>query len=401
MEKKLFPEFPILMVDDEKHLLNSLDFELRSHGINNVECCQDSRNVMSRLKEKKYSVVLLDILMPYISGDELLPEIVDQYPDTPVIIITACPDEKISSDCMKNGAFDCLIKPIETRDLIRTIHEALDLKDTHKEIILHKKQLFSETPSENRSFLNVITCCANMLSICQAIGLVAFTSRPVLVMGEDGVGKEFLACEIHNQSHRKGKFVSRDITGLNDELFTDILFGYKKVTSDGTEIIIGGLVDDARRGTLFLKEIGELAIESQARLLRLIQNREYSPLDSNDSKSANARIVAGTSKNLSALIQIGAFRQDLYARFQPHEIHIPPLRERKKDIPLLVDHFLEKAAEKAGIEKPDVPDELFPLLEKYDFPGNVSELKKMVADAVNRCEAGVLPLDAFSKNIKK
>jgi DNA-binding NtrC family response regulator len=398
MDKKLFPESPVLMVDDEKHFLNSLDFDLRSKGINNVECCQDSRDVMSKLEGKKYSVVLLDILMPYISGDELLPKIVDQYPDTPVIVITAFPDAKISSDCMKNGAFDCLIKPIETGDLIRTIHETLDLKDTHKDIIPHKKQLFSDAPSGNRSFPNVITCTRNMLSIGQTIGLVAFTSRPVLVMGEKGVGKELLAREIHKQSHRKGKFVSRDMTGLNDELFAGILFGYKKVTSNGTEIITGGLVDDAGSGTLFLKEIGDLTIESQSKLLRLIQNREYSPLGSNESMSANPRIVVGTGKNLSALVQIGAFRQDLYTCLRPHEIHIPPLRERRKDIPLLVDHFLEKAAEKAGIEKPDVPAELFPLLEKYDFPGNVSELKKMVHDAVNRCESGILPLDAFLKN---
>ena len=191
------------------------------------------------------------------------------------------------------------------------------------------------------------------------------------------------------------------MSGLNDELFAGILFGYKKVTSHSKEIIIGGLVDDARRGTLFLKEIGDLTIESQSRLLRLIQNGEYSPLGTNESKSANARIVAGTGKNLSALIQIGAFRQDLYTRLRPHEIHIPPLRERKKDIPLLVDHFLKKAAEKAGNETPAVPGELFPLLEKYDFPGNVSELKKMVYNAVNRCESGILPMDAFLKNIKK
>lgn len=131
MEKKLFPDLPILMVDDEKHFLNSLDFELRSKGIINVECCQDNRDVMPNLKKKKYSLILLDILMPHISGDELLPDIVARYPDIPVIVITAFPDSKTAMDCMEKGAFECLTKPIDIGKLIRKIHETLDLKELH------------------------------------------------------------------------------------------------------------------------------------------------------------------------------------------------------------------------------------------------------------------------------
>jgi DNA-binding NtrC family response regulator len=401
VKKELLPEQPILMVDDEKNFLNSLDFELHSHGITNVECCQDSRDVMPKLKEKKYSVVLLDILMPHISGDELLPDIVDQYPDIPVIVITAFPDAKTARDCMEKGAFECLTKPIEIMELIRTIQDTLDLKDTHKDIILHKKKLFSYTSYKNRSFPNFITCSKAMLSICQTIGLVSFTYRPVLIMGETGVGKKLLASEIHQQSRRRGMFITFDTTGLNDEVFACLMFGYKRIMSQGEKEIIESKLEEARNGTLFIKEIGNISLESQAKLFRVLRDREYYPVGSNTLKSSRARIVAGTSKNLSALVQIGSFRYDLYNHLKAHEIHIPPLRERKEDIPLLLDHFLAEEAVKAGIKKPTVPRDLFPLLEKYDFPGNVGELKAMVYKAVIRCKSDILPTDIFLINMKK
>jgi DNA-binding NtrC family response regulator len=401
MEKKLFPELPILMVDDEKHFLNSLDFKLRSEGITNVECCRDSREVMPKLKENKYSVILLDVLMPYLSGDELLPDIVNQYPEIPVIIITAFPDAKTAKDCMEKGAFECLTKPIEIRELIRTIHETLDLKDTHKEIILHKKELFPDTSSRERSFPNVIARSKEMLLICQTIGLVAFTSRPILLTGETGVGKEFQAREIHNQSHRRGEFILFDNTGLSDEEFAARLYGNRTKLSHGAAAIIEGKLEEAHNGTLFIKEIGDLTLESQAKLLRVLQIREYNPVDSNTLKSTNARIIAATTRNLSTLLQIGSFRYDLYNHLKAHEIHIPPLRERKEDIPLLVDHFLGKAAVIAGIQKPAVPGELLPMLEKYHFPGNVGELKKMVNNAVSSSKSGFLSPDDFFKYTKK
>jgi DNA-binding NtrC family response regulator len=401
VKKELFPEQPILMVDDEKNFINSLYFELCSLGITNLECCQDSSDVLRKLKEKKYAVILLDVLMPNISGDELLPIIADEYPYIPVIIITAFPDAKTARDCMERGAFECLTKPIDVGELIRTIHETLDLKDTHKDIILHKKQLFSYTSYKNRSFPNVITCSREMLSICQTIGLVAFTSRPVLVMGETGVGKEFLSLEIHKQSQRKGKFIPFNTTRLNDDEFVRLMFGYRTTLSQGTAAIIEGDLEKAGKGTLFIKEISDLSMESQANLLRLLQNREYYPVGSDKLKPSRARIVAATSKNLSALLQIGSFRHDLYNHLKAHEIHIPPLRERKEDIPLLLDHFLGKAAITAGIQKPALAGELLPMLEKYHFPGNVGELKKMVNQAVSRCKSGFLSPDDFFRGTKE
>jgi transcriptional regulator with PAS, ATPase and Fis domain len=223
----------------------------------------------------------------------------------------------------------------------------------------------------------------------------------VLVMGEKGTGKELLAREIHKQSHRKGKFISFDTTGLNDVIFSGLLFGYKRIISLGEEEIIEGKLDEARHGTLLLTGIGDLSLESQAKLLRLLQSREYYPLGSNKLKYADVRIIAATDTNLLALIQTGAFRPDLYNHLKAHEIHIPPLRERKEDIPLLVDHFLGKAAINAGIQKPAIPGNLMPMLEKYHFPGNVGELEKMVNHAVSSSQSGFLSPDDFFRGTKE
>lgn len=404
MKQTLFPEFPVLVVDDEKNFLNSIDFELRSHGITHVECCQDSLDVMARLKSKKYSVVLLDLLMPHITGDELLPQIVEAFPEIPVIIVTAFPDNETSTKCLKKGAFDYYTKPIDTLELIRTIRDAWDLTNIHTEIIQSKKELFSDTPNQLiqlRSFPNLLTGSQEMQTIIQDIGLIAFTSQPVLLLGETGVGKEFLAREIHKQSRRKGKFVPINTTGLDDELFTTTLFGYKKGAFPNAVKDVDGLVDDARGGTLFLNEISPLAIESQSKLLRLLQNREYFPLGSSEPKPANVRVVAASAKNFSALFQVGAIHQGLYTRLKTHEINIPPLRERKEDIPLLVNHFLREAAKSNGITPPSLPAQLFPVLEKYDFPGNIGELKHMIAEAVVRYKSGMLPLDVFLLRAQK
>ncbi|MCU0286268.1 MAG: response regulator, partial [Acidobacteria bacterium] len=206
MKQTLFPEFPVLVVDDEKNFLNSIDFELRSHGITHVECCQDSRNIMTLLKSKKYSVVLLDFLMPYITGDELLPQIVDAFPELPVIVVTAFPDNETSIKCLKKGAFDCHTKPIDTKELIHIMRDAWDLKDIHKEIIQSKKEFFSEHPSNLRRFPNLLTGNQEMQRVIHDIGLIAFSSQPALIVGETGVGKKFLAQEMVLNEYKERGF---------------------------------------------------------------------------------------------------------------------------------------------------------------------------------------------------
>jgi DNA-binding NtrC family response regulator len=401
MQKELFPGSPILIVDDDKNFLNSMDLELHSKGITNVECCQDSLEVLPRLKDKQYSLILLDMVMPGISGEELLLAIVDLYPQIPVIVITGFPGSKTAEDCMEKGAFDYLKKPIDTNDLLRTIHNALELKD-HQQVIRMKKELFSgDRPQGLKNIPGIITRDDNMKDIFKIIGLVAVTSKPVLIRGETGVGKELIARAIHQFSRREGEFVAANIGGLDDNLFSDTLFGHEKGAFTGATQSRKGLIEQAKNGTIFLDEIGDLSPESQVKLLRLIQEGKYYPLGADVPISTNARIVVATNKYLLNSIKTGEFRQDLYFRLGTHDIYVPPLRKRKEDIPLLVDYFLEKFTAELKKKKPKVPDELYMLLSNYHFPGNIRELESMVYDAVSRHEKGILSLKVFQEKIEK
>ncbi len=401
MHKEIFPGSPILIVDDDKNFLNSMDFELHSNGITNVECCQDSLEVLPRLKKKKYSIILLDMVMPGISGDELLLKIVELYPDIPVIVVTGFPKSKTAEDCMQKGASDYLKKPIDTNDLIRTIRNALELKD-HQQVIRMKKDLFSSDRRRKlKSIPGIITRDDKMEAIFQTIGMIAATSKPVLIRGETGVGKELIARAIHQFSRREGEFVAANIGGLDDNLFSDTLFGHEKGAFTGATQDRKGLIEQARNGTIFLDEIGDLSPESQVKLLRLIQEGKYYPLGVDIPKSTNARVVAATNKDLLNSIKTGEFRQDLYFRLETHDIYVPPLRKRKEDIPLLVDHFLEKFTNELKQKKPTVPDELFILLSNHHFPGNIRELESMVYDALSRHEKGILSLKVFQEKIEK
>lgn len=401
MENKVYPAYPVLIVDDEQNFLNSLDFELQSAGLNNVECCVDSREVLGKLRSKKYSVVLLDLLMPHITGDELLPQIVEEFPELPVIVVTAFIDNETIIHCLKNGAFDCHTKPINTRELIRTIQDTLDLKDVYQKIIPLKKELYSKPPHNMNYFPNFITDSPVMQSVYQHIGLIAFTSKPVLIEGEAGTGKEFLAQEIHKLSFRKGKYIPIDITGMDDQLFNLVLFGCKKNAWPGIKNDMTGLIQEADGGTLFVNEISILSLESQSKLLRILQDREYFPIGDNTPRPVNVRLVVAAEKKIDTLVKVGSFHSAFYECLKPNVIHLIPLRERRGDIQLLIHHFLEEAAFKNGIVSYNFPEELYSILDRYNFPGNIGEIKRMAQAVMSREQTGAFPLDVFLMKAQK
>jgi len=221
----------------------------------------------------------------------------------------------------------------------------------------------------------------------------------VLVTGETGTGKELLALAIHRLSGRSGEFVPVNVAGLDDTLFSDTLFGHRKGGFTGADRDRPGLIERASGGTLFLDEIGDLAAQSQIKLLRLLQEGRYYPIGSDMQKASDARIVLATNRDIHTMQEKGEFRKDLYFRLRTHHIHLPPLRKRREDIPTLVDHFLSKAAESLGRNKPTPPKELRALLGTCEFPGNIRELEGMVFDAVSRHRSGVLSLDSFKEKL--
>jgi transcriptional regulator with PAS, ATPase and Fis domain len=230
---------------------------------------------------------------------------------------------------------------------------------------------------------------------------IAKTDETVLISGETGVGKELIAGTIHDLSRPEMPFVAVNVAGLDDTMFSDSLFGHRKGAYTGAADSRKGFLQQASGGTILLDEIGDLSPSSQVKLIRLLETGEYYPLGSDLTMKTDARIVVSTNKNLNEAVGSGEFRKDLYYRLSAHEIKIPPLRERKKDLPLLVSHFMEEASKKLSKEKIAVPPELIPLLEIYDFPGNIRELRSMIFDAVSKQTEKMLSLKSFKEAMGK
>lgn len=400
MEKQLAPFRPILLVDDEEPWLHGFSLTLRSMGMNNIICCQDSRTVMDLLAREDVGVIVLDLTMPHISGEELLPQIVEEHPDIPVIIMTGLDLVDTAVKCMKLGAFDYYTKVTEEARLVAGLQRAIDLSRLRHENSLLKEHFLQDKLDRPEAFAGIITHSKGMRTVFQYMESIANTCEPVLISGETGVGKELVAKALHILSNRQGEFVPVNIAGLDDTMFADTLFGHKKGAFTGAERPRRGLIEQAAGGTLFLDEIGDLPQTAQIKLLRLLQEREYFPLGSDIPKRTDCRMIFATHQNLEQMQDTGSFRKDLYYRLHAHHISIPPLRDRLDDLPLLVDHFLQQAADKLDKKKPTYPKELFALLGTYNFPGNIRELKNMVFDAVSKHKARTLSMDSFKEYIQ-
>ncbi|HEY6874373.1 MAG TPA: sigma-54 dependent transcriptional regulator [Geobacteraceae bacterium] len=395
------PEPEIVLVDDESIMLNSLAAILTRAGLPNVLALSDSRALIPHLARRTARVVVLDLQMPFVSGRELLDEMARNYPDVPVIVITAVDEIDMAVDCMRLGAFDYLVKPFEPRRFVASIRKALEMSAMRYEIITLRESLLNGQQQDRKVFGLFTTRSARMKAICGYLEAVAPMNQPVIITGETGVGKELAARAIHALSGRKGKLVTVNTGGLDDLMFSDTLFGHRKGAFTGADQPREGMIAQAEGGTLFLDEIGDMSPASQIKLLRLLQEGEYYPLGSDAVRLSNARIVVATHRVLDEMIDDGSFRRDLYYRLCAHEVQLPALRERAEDIPLLLDVFLEAAARSLGKKTPSYPPELVSCLCAYHFPGNIRELKGMVFDAMARHAGGMLSKAAFRTVVKK
>ncbi len=395
MTEALNPTNPVLMVDDEKYVLMSFDTELRSAGITNLIACQDAREALPLAAGQEIEVMLLDLSMPHVSGQELLARMTSDHPEVPVIVVTGNDEVETAVSCMKAGAFDYITKPLEEGLLAACVNRAIRFRELNREVGLLRDKIFSDSLDHPEAFSDILAASESMRTVFQYVEAVAKTSQPVLITGETGVGKELIARAVHQVSGRPGPFIAVNVAGLDDNVFADTLFGHRRGAFTGADQVRKGVVEQASKGTLFLDEIGDLDPASQVKMLRLVEEREYLPLGEDIPRRSHARIVVATNQDLVAAQQEGRFRKDLYYRLRTHHVHIPPLRERREDLPLLVDKFLDEAAEALGKKKPTPPKELFTLLATYSFPGNVRELKAMIYDAVSGHQAGVMSLAPF------
>jgi len=392
----------VLLVDDEATVLLSSQMILGSAGIRNVQTIEDSRQLMPLMAQQDVALVVLDLFMPYISGTQLLPEIIREHPGIPVIVMTASQEIETAVACMKDGAFDYLVKPVEESRFVSSVRRALELGDLRRQMDALKRSLISDQLEHGEAFSSIVTVSRKMRSLFQYLEAVAGSGEPVLITGETGTGKELLAESVHRLSGRSGEFVPVNVAGLDDALLSDALFGHRKGAFSGADSSREGMVARAAGGTLFLDEIGDLTPASQIKLLRLLQERQYFPLGSDVAKISDARILCATHRDLAAEIAGETFRSDLFYRLSVHQVEIPPLRKRREDIPALVAFFAAEAAASLDKKAPEATPELLTLLDNYHFPGNVRELRAMVFDAVARHKSGAaLSAKSFRKTVKQ
>ncbi len=389
----------LLIIEDDHDLRKGIAAYFRDMGYAILEA-SEGREGLEVFEREHPELVLTDLRMPVLDGFAVIKELTRQSPDTPIIVISGTGAISDAIRAMRLGARDYVVKPIhDMEELELVVERALTECCLRREVDSLKLKLLGGETKVHPAFSPITTQAPAMLAVLHYLEVVAATSQPVLVNGETGVGKELLARAIHTISARKGPLVTVNVAGLDDQMFSDTLFGHTKGAFTGAERGREGLLAQARGGTLFLDEIGDLNESLQIKLLRLLQEGEYYPLGSDMPRKSDARIVVATHRDLRAMVETVCFRKDLYYRLATHQVAVPSLRDRRGDIPLLLDQFLGDAASEMAKKKPTPPPELAAYLEAHHFPGNIRELKAMVFDAVAQHTHGVLSMNSFLKAI--
>jgi DNA-binding NtrC family response regulator len=333
--------------------------------------------------------------MPHTSGLQLLEELTEHQPDLPIVVMTATNEVDTAVACMRSGAIDYLVKPVDGNRLLGVVRRALELRALRTEVSNLRSSLLAKRPCDLGAFSEIVTNDPNMMTLFRYTEAIAPSPQPVLITGESGTGKELFAKALHGLSGRSGKLVTVNVAGLDDSLFSDTLFGHAPGAYTSAERKREGLVSAAALGTLFLDEIGDLSVASQIKLLRLLQDGTYYANGSDVVQRSKARIIVATNSHVARDTESGKFRKDLYFRLRTHQIEIPPLRSRSGDIGMLLAHFVERAANSLGKPCPLIPRKIAGILKTYQWPGNVRELEGMCFDAVARLEGNTLFIEQF------
>jgi DNA-binding NtrC family response regulator len=367
----------ILVVDDEEIVIRSC-LRILGGGDYFVEAVQDGLEALRKIEDGNYDVIILDIMMPKIDGLEVLQRVKETHPDVDVIMVTGLSQIDTAVRAMKLGAFDYLPKPFDPDELKLVVHRALE----RRRLLQENVSLKSEVSSKYR-FENIIGSSPQMQNVYRLVAKCAPTSSTILLTGESGTGKELIARAIHYNSLRKDKpFVPVDCNSLSENLLESEMFGHVKGSFTGAVANKRGMFELADNGTLFLDEIGNISLATQAKLLRVIQEREFRAVGDTRTQGANFRLITATNKDLKAMVAEGAFREDLFYRINIFPIHVPPLRERKDDIAPLAFHFLRVFSEELGKKVDEFSEGAMSVLANYGWPGNVRELENTIHRAV-------------------
>ena len=371
----------IIAVDDEQDFLESIRRGLLTSGIKDVRTETDPLKAASAIHEGQvFDIALIDISMPDMSGMELLEVIKTNSPTTECIMISAVDEARTAVNCLKKGAYDYLVKPISKENLILSLQRALERKRLIEILELGKRRTLPKLINK-KAFSPIVTQCNTVLRVLKEAELHAASDIPILITGETGTGKELLSEAIHTASSRAGSvFTPVNMEALNPSIFDAQFFGHTRGAFTGADKEYAGYLESSNHGTLFLDEIGNLPLDLQGKLLRVLQDGEFIKIGTSSPRKVDVRFIAATNSNLERMMAQNKFRKDLYYRLKGGWLSLPPLRERKEDIPLLVRSFIEQFCGSRGA---DFEEEVFSLLMDYDYPGNIRELKAIIQAAVN------------------
>lgn len=385
----------ILLVDDDDSLRRVLEFQLIEAGYA-VVSESDGRNALKLFSADEFDCLITDWRMPKMTGSQLVQQATAISSEIPIVVITAFGDVDTAVEAMRSGAFDFITKPFNRQEILLTVEKALKYGHTLTENRRLRRQIHEDFRIEN-----VIGTSERMLQVFDLVERVSKTNVTVLIEGESGTGKELIARGIHFSGTRKdGPFIAINCAAIPETLIEAELFGYKKGAFTGAVSESRGKFEEANGGTLFLDEISSMPLQSQTRLLRVLQEQEVTRLGENSPRKIDVRIIAATNENLSDLIRENTFREDLYYRLAVVPITIPPLRERREDLPVLTEHFVTRSASKHGMKPPKVERDVFRVFYDYPWMGNVRELENLVERMVVLSDGDTLTLNDVPEIVK-
>lgn len=385
----------ILVVDDEEIIRDSLFYILEKEGYE-VDKAENGKIAYDKMIANHFDLVITDLEMPVMRGIELLEKIKTLNIQTSVIVITAFGSLDTAITALRNGASDYILKPVEFDELLIKTKRLFEVSD-----LLLENRVLREEIHRKYDFENIVGKGNSMKKVYEMIEAVAETDSTVLISGNSGTGKELVARALHYKSHRKNKpFIAVNCGAISENLIESELFGHKKGAFTGAIADKDGYMKAANGGTLFLDEISEMPPQLQVKLLRAIQEKEYTPVGTTVSLSVNTRFIATTNRNLEEEVKAGRFREDLFYRINVVDIHLPSLKEREEDIPLLADHFLNKYRKELNRNIKGIDNEALRALLSHEWKGEVRELENIIERAVIFCKGDMITLQELPATFK-
>ncbi len=389
-------KFTLLIIDDEKNIRDGLAANFEMEGYN-VKTAENGQAGLDLIEKGDIDLVITDLRMPEVSGEEVLKKVTAETPGIPVIILTGHGSIDSAVDAMRHGAYDFLTKPLNLDQLNMIVKRALE---SHELKLQHK--ILTQQVESKEVLSNMIGKSSSMQKVQELIKKVADSKASVLITGESGVGKEEVANAIHKLSSRKDKsFIKVHLAALNQNTIESELFGHEKGAFTGADKLQKGRFELAHGGTIFLDEIGEINQAVQTKILRVVQNHEFERVGGEQTINVDVRIVAATNRNLEDEVKKGNFREDLYYRLNVIQIHVPPLRERKDDIPLLIASFIKEFNAENNKHVKGFSNKAKSIMFNYDWPGNIRELRNAVEGAVVMCSGDEISVEDLPPNLLK